>query len=109
MKEKLNLLLDFIKDESTQQALENLQDYLDVQAFIKPEWQFFERDFAAAVTNERIKHTLGGLPKDIILTSKIGAGSVTFEYEDFTKDFIIVSTSGAAKIRFFVGTYVKGN
>lgn len=109
MRQKLNLLLDYLEDENTQDALENLQDFLAGQPFIEPEWQFYEREYTSAVTDAQIKHTLGGVPKDIILTSKIGAGSVTFEYEDFTKDFIVVSTTGAAKIRFFAGTFVKGN
>lgn len=107
MRRPLNMILDFIEDRYVREALENLTQYLRKEPFIDTEWQFFEKEYTAAITDDQIAHTLGGVPKDIILTSKIGAGSVTFEYEDFTKNFIVVSTTGAATIRFFAGTYVK--
>lgn len=108
MRARLDLVLEKIQDAHIKEALENLSDFFRGQPFIEPEWQFFEKEYTGAVTDDLIRHTLGGVPKDVLVTSTIGAGSVTFKYADFTKDFLVVSTSGAVKVRFFAGTYVKG-
>lgn len=107
-KKSLVLKTKDIKDEYVREAFEFLRDFFNPHPLSGTYWEFHEKEFTAAVTNERIAHTLGGVPKDIILTSKTGAGSVTFEYEDFDRNFIYVSTTGAAKIRFMAGSYVRG-
>jgi hypothetical protein len=94
-----------IEDEYTRGNFDLLQRAMDEMAFNFP-MQFIEIDIQQAVTKKPIKHTLGVAPKDVFLTRKTGAGDLTFLYEDFDKEFIYVSTTGAVKARFFVGTYV---
>jgi hypothetical protein len=108
VRKALDLLLERMEEGYVRKALENLTNWTKKQPFMEPEWQFFEKEYTAAVNGDLVAHTLGGVPKDIILTSKIGAGSVTFEYADFTSQFIVVSVTGPVKVRFFAATYIKG-
>ena len=66
-------------------------------------WRFYELTFTAAVTNYRFKHNLTFTPKDIIQTSRTGAGAITFNHTLFNGTFIDITTTGACIVRFFIG------
>lgn len=53
----------------------------------------------------KIPHGLGYVPKDIIMTRIVGAGTITFNYSLFDKTNLDVSFSDTVKFRAFVGTY----
>jgi hypothetical protein len=81
-----------------------------LSAYLKREnklegFRHIELEFDQAVTDFRYQHNLGFLPKDLIKTRFIGPGELTFDYDQFTDTEIVLSTSGACLIRFFLGTF----
>lgn len=102
----LKILLKEIKDEYVRQNFENLRNFFLRRPFLR-DWVFFELEFDGATTGFMVKHTLKAIPRDIIQTFKTGPGSVTFEYEQFDRDFLVISTTEACKIRFFAGNHVE--
>lgn len=93
-----------LKDEATRDLLFKVTQYLETLPLLTFGFQFVEKSFDAAGTHE-IPHSLGFVPKDIILTSKTGAGSATFLYDSFTKTSLFVSVTGPCAIRALYGTY----
>lgn len=67
-----------------------------------------EYTFDAAITNEKIAHGLGFTPTDILLTyvSPDSGVTVTWNYDEFDRDFIDVTVSAACTIRFIACGYV---
>lgn len=102
----LKFLLKEIKDDYVRENFQLLRNFFLRRPFLR-DWEFFEITFAGAVTNAKIKHTLNAKPQDIIQTSKIGLGNVTFEYEAFDAQYIVITTTGACKVRFFAGNHVE--
>lgn len=93
-----------LKDEATRELLFRVCQYIESSPILSCGFQFLEKSLGAAGTHE-IQHSLGFVPKDIILTSKTGAGSVTFLYDSSTKSSIFVNVTGACTIRILYGTY----
>lgn len=102
-------LFDQIEDENVRDSLQWMWDYLKAVPLLQGEFEHFELSFTRAVTNEKISHRLGFKPSDIITTSSIGAGVVTFNYSAFTEEVISVTTTGAVTVRFFGGRYESSN
>lgn len=96
------LFLNLIVDKNVRDNFQRVQNFISEQKLLM-NWSFFDLTFPAAVTSQEVRHTLGVVPKDIIETMR--SGSVTYEYAQFTKDSIFITTSGPARVRFFVGTY----
>lgn len=99
------LILKDIEDEYVRENFKRLSVFLASFPFFRGEWKFFELTFNGSVTNLKIPHGLTFTPKDVILTSSVGAGVVTFNYSLFNKNTIDISTSGACTIRCFIGSY----
>jgi hypothetical protein len=72
-------------------------------------FKFFSLSFPNAIANYKLAHNLGFIPKDIIVSSTIGAGSVQFNNGLFDKNNMDISVTGACRIRFFAGTYWNDN
>jgi hypothetical protein len=102
-------LFDRIKDEGVRESVQYLYEYLISIPLIQSKFEHFEIAVKKAETNLNIPHSLGFQPKDIVLTSSIGAGVVTFNYSQFTNKLINITTTGAVTIRFFGGTYDTQN
>ena len=98
-----------IEDEFSREALQYYWEFLQAVPFLQTNFQFFELDFGGVVSNEKVKHSLGFQPLDIIVTSSIGAGTATFNYDKFTSTTLDITTSGAVKVRFFGGRYEPSN
>lgn len=54
------------------------------------------------------KHNRKLIPKDIIITSVVGAGTPTILHNETDKDFIYITSTDACVIRCFIGTYAEG-
>ena len=69
-------------DGKLQENFVRLNEFAQEEALLKGNFKFFELDLSEASYPATIttKHYLGFLPKDVILTSSIGAGSATFNY-----------------------------
>lgn len=101
----LDLILKDIKEPHIKENFWRLLKALKNETFLKGNFRHFELTFTSAVTNFRYMHGLGFLPKDIIQTSSIGAGTVTWNYSLFTTDFLDITTTGAVVVRVYVGSH----
>lgn len=103
------LRLEEIEDPMVRDNFQRLQRSLGEFAILKGKWRFIDLTFTAAVTDYRYPHGLGFIPKDVIQTRLTGAGSLTWNYDDFTRDYIYITTTDACRVRAFVGSYYEGN
>jgi len=71
-------------------------------------FSLLEFEVNSAVTNEKIPHSLGFQPKDLVQTSKIGSGTITYNYDKFDSTNLDITTTGPCKIRAYVGTHKEG-
>lgn len=102
-------IFDAIQDPTVRESMQWIYEYLLAIPLLKGNFEHFEVTFSTAVTNEKVNHNLGYAPKDIIVTSQIGAGVATFNYSRFDENFLDITTTGAVVVRFFGGTYEPSN
>lgn len=100
----LNLLIKNIDDQYIVENFVRIKSFTDGEVFLSGNFKFFTVTLTSAVTNFRFKHNLEYIPKDIILTSKTGAGTVTFNYDLFSATYIDITTSAATTLRFIAGS-----
>lgn len=106
----INLLVKETFDPIDRENMKRIQnEFTSVQVILKGQWKFFEITFTGAVTNFKQKHLLDFVPKDIIQTSKTGAGSLTWNYTLFDRTNLDITTTGACIVRAFVGSYLEGS
>jgi hypothetical protein len=97
-------LLEQIKDDAVKESLQWVVDFISQAALLQPEFKFFDLEFNKAETAVRIPHAMGFTPIDVLVTYTTG-GTVTFLYERFTSRDLVITTSGACRVRFFAGKY----
>lgn len=98
-------LVELIEDTNVRESLQWIYEYLSDISLLRGQFQHYSIEFPAPISDERIPHKLGFQPTDVILTSVTGNGAPTFEYDQFDKTSLVISTSGACVIRFFAGRY----
>ena len=103
----LDLRLENISDDLTRDAVFNIVEAFRQEDILNCKFRHFEIVFPASVSNFKYPHKLGFMPKDVILTSSIGAGTATFNYTLFDNINLNITTSGAVTIRFLAGSFVK--
>lgn len=101
----ISLNYELVEDGLVRDALETIEEYINGLDIIKGQWAFFEIRFDRAVTNFKFPHNLGYRPRDVIQTSKTGAGSITFNFDRFDALNLDITTTDACVVRVFVGTY----
>lgn len=94
-----------IKDQYTRETFKRLQDFLENFQLFKGNFKFFEFPFDKAVTDQIVPHGLKFIPTDIIETSQKGPGVLTWDFDKFDRDNLVVTTTGACTVRAFVGAY----
>lgn len=87
------------------QNFRRLNDFFVAVKLLNARFEFFEISIPKTVTDYNFTHNLGFQPKDILQTSIIGPGSLTWNYEKFTKDFLSLTATGPCVVRAFVGSY----
>jgi hypothetical protein len=102
-------VLEEIKDERVREAVQWLYDFLSEQPLLNGQFEHFNLDFDGTLTNEKISHSLGFAPYDIIVTRTTGSGTITFNYDRFDDKFIDITTTGPVSVRFFGGRYEPSN
>ena len=93
-----------LKDEPTRELLFRVIQYLERNVLLSFGFEFIEYTIEAAMT-ATIPHGLGFVPKDALLTSKTGSGTITLNYDSFTNRDISVTASVPCTIRILIGTF----
>lgn len=101
----IDINLSNIQDINTRYAVESLRDSLNAQDVLNGSFKLYTLSTTGAVTGMDFAHTLGFVPTDVIVT-RITGGTVTWSYDSFTKDKLVLSTSGPISVRFLVGRIV---
>jgi hypothetical protein len=96
--------IDQIQDYPTQKSVQVLRDWVGSNSPLAG-FKLFEVAFTQAVANFKYPHKLGFQPKDVITTSLIGAGAVTFNYSKFDSTNLDITVTGPCTVRFLAGTY----
>ena len=99
----LNLRIIEVQDTTARENFRVIQEELINQPILSGNWVFFEIEFEAAVSDFLFPHRLKFKPTDIIQTSLTGAGSLTWNYTDFTTENLSITTTDACIVRFLVG------
>lgn len=98
----MTLNLTKVTDKPTRDALEEVRDSFNEQDLILGSFKLYTVTTTGAVSNLVVSHTLGFTPMDIIVT-RLSGGTVTWSYDSFTKDKLVLSTSAAVSVRFLAG------
>ena len=98
----IDLKLTQVNDIYVRTALVTLKDAINLTGLAGSNLRLIEIETRGAVTNASIPHRLGFTPTDVILT-RITGGTVTWNYDKFTKDDLNLTTSGAVKLRCLIG------
>lgn len=99
------LLRKEVKDEFSQENFKRIQDYFTGLALDRCNLEFFEVEYAGAVTAAPHPHQLKFIPKDVILLHNLTNTSVTFLYDQFDRTNIYITTGAATTLRFLLGRY----
>jgi len=102
----MKLYLQNIADTWIRKSLELVQREINQnQPLLRGNFKFFDLNLVGTLTNSKLPHHLGFQPKDAIITSTIGAGVLTINFDLCDKINLDISTTGSCKVRLFVGTY----
>lgn len=101
----IKFFLQEIKDLFVRENFISLNRLLRSEATLKGNFKFFTYTFTAAATGATIQHTFGFVPKDVILLSVTNGATVTFNYDNFTRTTIEVTSDAATTFRAFFGKY----
>lgn len=106
--QNVNPPLDFkhIQDQYIRKNFQKLSEYFTNQNQLL-DFQFFEVDFAAATASSQLSHALGFVPQDVVMVSCVGNGALSLNFGQADSKQINLSTTGAIRARFFLGSYWK--
>lgn len=99
-----NLFTKEIQDLYTRKNFQSLVQFFSSNSQLLG-FNFFEIDVDKTTPTTLLNHNLGYVPKDVIVTQVTGPGTVQFLYGSFDATSISYLTTGACRVRFFVGTY----
>jgi hypothetical protein len=101
---KLDIDIARVEDITTQNVLEKIKDSWDSQPFLMGSFKHYELSFTQAGTF-LVAHGLSFKPVDVIQTSLIGTGSLTWNYANFDSTNLSVTVTGSCTVRAFIGAY----
>lgn len=101
----MKLLIKEIVDIYIRENFQKLSNFLSEQKILRGQWAFINISESGVVTQKPYSHGQKFVPKDVILTSSIGAGTLSFNYALFDEKYIYITTTGAVNARAFVGRY----
>lgn len=99
-----NINVKEISDQYIRKNFQNLSSYFSTQNQLL-NFKFYEIVFTAATANYNLVHGLGVIPQDVIMMNCVGSGTVSFNFGLSTATNLNITTTGAMRIRFMVGTY----
>lgn len=99
----LTLVTAQFQDLNLKENFSRIVSYIEMHSMLHG-FKFIQFETTEAVDNFKIKHGLGYIPEDLVRLKVIG-GIVTFHREDFTTDYIVISTTDATKVRMLAGSF----
>lgn len=105
----MKFFLGEIKDIYIRKNFEKIREIFLGLPFLQSQLKFYEIQFPAAVANFKYPHGRTFAPKDVIQTSLIGAGALTWNYALFDSTHLDITVTGPCTVRAFIGTYAEGN
>ena len=115
MSTQLNIDLQQIendRDRANWQVVAELIRRLNLQLVNESQlngFEFLEFTIDSAVTNKKITHNFGEIPKDVVQTSLTGGGAITYNYDKFSATELDVTTTGPVTVRAYIGTHKEGS
>jgi hypothetical protein len=94
-----------IQDKNVKDALIDLNTSIRNDPFTSSEFKFYVLELKQAVTEYKVRHGQSFIPTDIIQTSAIGPGVITWLYSKFDKEYIYLTTTDAVTVRFLAGRF----
>jgi len=100
-----------IEDRRVRESLIDLNSDLRNHPFANGDFKLFTLKFTTTGANLKQRHGFNFVPKDIILTSAIGSGTVAFNYDKFDRDSLDFTIGGTVteqnpfEIRFLAGRF----
>jgi hypothetical protein len=113
MSNRPRLLVREISDQYSRENFIRLNDFYSQQTALLG-FKHFEFTIVETGT-QKLAHNLGITPKDVLVTSIRGSGTVVWNYGDFDRTNLNLTVSGSASvesptiIRLYVGTHVQGD
>lgn len=105
----INLLVDATTDDTTRENMKRLQKELsESQVMLRGNWKFFDITVDEAVTNYRVKHGFNFIPMDVIETFCTEGENVLWNYSEFDRTEVDLTTTGALRVRALIGLLKEG-
>ncbi len=105
---EIKLNLKTIEDANVRDLFFRLQNFVNESLGLFAGFELFILNFTGAVTKQKVRHNLGFVPIDTIVTHNPKNLTITFYPDEFTAENVVVSSSGAGKIRFIAGRFKEG-
>ena len=104
---RLDLLLQGIMDRMVRDNFQRVKDALLSEPILKADLRFFALDLRGegALDHFRFPHKMGVIPQDLLVTQATGSGGVTWHWEEFDRENVVLSTTGPVYLRFFLGAH----
>lgn len=95
---------DSVTDSATRQGFKVIRDALTTEPLINAGFKLIEIAFTQAGTF-KVAHGLGFRPTDVLQSSLLGAGALTWNYASFDTTNLNITVSAACTVRAFVGAF----
>lgn len=104
---RVKLLLDRVKDTNIRESLLRAEDAFNSDPLGRSGFVFRTYVLTAPTypATLHIPHQLLFVPKDVLQTSSIGAGTLAWKYDQFTQTALVATITGPVTVRLFLGTY----
>lgn len=103
----MNLRIEEVTDPIVRDNFQRIEEGIKTYPFLKGTWRFVEIEFSGAIANFNYRHGLGFIPKDVIQTSLVGSGAITWYYDQFSRDNVVLTSTGPCIVRAFIGSYTE--
>lgn len=99
----LDLILKDIDDPYSRENFFRLKNFLSGQVLFEGDFKLFDISIPEKSTPFKVAHGLSFIPADVIPLSAVGNLNYFFRYQEFTKEFIYITTDGPVRLRFLAG------
>jgi len=99
----IDLIFKDVKDDYAAQNFFRLRKFIGEQVLFDGNFKLFDITIPAKSESFKVLHGLTFIPADIIQLSAQGDLNYYFNFQNFDKDFLYITTNGPVRIRFLAG------